>query len=138
MYTEKTYYLINGYIVGKKENDNFYLMKHGLWIQDDRSVILDYLMGYDESESVDSPYRFGNISMIDKIEEIDEEMVNQYKEKQIIGFLKEELLKKALRLNLSEQSIELINKSNNQTRLLLCNILADERITDQDIASMLS
>lgn len=64
------YYLILDSIVGKEENGSYYLFRNGGWEPDLRSVIRDHLVGFDPSEPTDSPYRFGNGSVMAEIDEI--------------------------------------------------------------------
>ena len=73
-----TYYLICNRIIGKREKDSGYhdyLYKDKGWIPDKDCVIMDHLVGYDPYEPADSPYKFGNLSIMDKIEEISYEEV---------------------------------------------------------------
>ena len=68
-----TYYLIRKRIIGKREKDaglSDYLFKEGEWVPDRDCVIMDHLLGFDPHEAADSPYIFGNLSIMDKIEEI--------------------------------------------------------------------
>lgn len=68
---EKTaYYLIWKHLVGKKEDEMFYLFKNGEWIPDKENVIMDHLMGYDPTEPPGSPYAMYNMSIMDEIEDI--------------------------------------------------------------------
>ena len=67
------YYLIRNRIIGKREKDSEcfdYLYKDGEWVPDKDCVIMDHLVGYDPHEPADSPYIFGNLSIMEKIEEI--------------------------------------------------------------------
>ena len=68
-----TYYLIRNRIIGKREKDSEcfdYLYKDGDWVPDKDCVIMDHLFGYDPYEPDDSPYKIGNLSIMEKIEEI--------------------------------------------------------------------
>lgn len=67
------YFLIFERLVGKKEDGGYFLFSNGEWIPDTGNVIMDHLMGYDPSEPEDSPYRIGNLSIMDEIEEISRE-----------------------------------------------------------------
>ena len=73
---DTTYYLIRDKIVGKRENCDAcyrdYLFRDGRWEPDDKSVIMDHLMGYDPYEPDDSPYKVGSTSVMDEMEEIPE------------------------------------------------------------------
>jgi len=68
-----TYYLIRNRTIGKREDGNYYLFKNGNWVQDTNNTIMDRLIGFDPSEPEDSPYRIGNMSIMDEIETISEE-----------------------------------------------------------------
>ena len=50
-----------------------YIFKNGEWVIDNDHIVSDRLMGYDPYEDDDSPYKIGNISIMDEIEEISEE-----------------------------------------------------------------
>ena len=66
-----TYYLIRNRIIGKREKDSHvsdYLFKDGDWVPDKGDVIMDHLVGFDPSEPAGSPYRIGNMDIMDKIE----------------------------------------------------------------------
>ena len=67
---DTTYYLIYERIVGRKEDDSFFLLSNGEWITDNANVIRDHLMGYDPGEPEGSPY---NLSIMDEIEVISSE-----------------------------------------------------------------
>ena len=69
------YYLILDYIVGKREENEEgykedYIYRDGKWERDEELMIMDRLMGFDRTESPDSPYRIGNTSVMDEIREI--------------------------------------------------------------------
>jgi hypothetical protein len=70
MNEKTTYYLIWKHLVGKKEDEMFYLFKNGEWIPDKENVIMDHLMGYDPTEPPGSPYAIYNMSIMDEIEDI--------------------------------------------------------------------
>ena len=63
MSDKATYYLILERQVGKREDGKYYLFKDGKWEVDTENAIKDRLVGYDPSEPIDSPYRFGNGSV---------------------------------------------------------------------------
>ena len=68
-----TYYLIRNRIIGKRETNSecfSYLYKDGEWVPDKDCVIIDHLFGYDPHEPDDSPYKIGNLSIMEKIKEI--------------------------------------------------------------------
>ncbi len=47
---------------------------NGKWVKCDYTrCISDYLYGFDESEPIESPYRFGNSSISSEIQEINED-----------------------------------------------------------------
>ena len=74
-----TYYLIFKRIIGKREKESGhiadYLFQDGKWVHDEESKIMDHLVGFDPHEPADSPYVIGNLSIMDKIEEISYEEV---------------------------------------------------------------
>ena len=76
------YYLIRERILAKREQNEDYILKNGDWVVDEKHRIMDYLEGFDPSEPEDSPYRFGNTSVMMEIDEISEEkakeIMNQY------------------------------------------------------------
>ena len=75
-----TYYLIREWLVGKRvegEESRDYLFKGGEWVPDEKSVIMDHLVGFDKWEPEDSPYRFGNLSIMAEIEQISCEEAEQ-------------------------------------------------------------
>ena len=84
-----TYYLIRNRILGRREDGRFDLFENGKWTPDSNNLIQDYLMGFDPSEPEDSPYRIGNLSIMDKIDEIPEKRALQLLNSQTIEFLKD-------------------------------------------------
>lgn len=53
------------------------------WIVDNDHILMDRLMGYDESESDDSPYKIGRMDMLLRIKKItNEEAENLIKEQE--------------------------------------------------------
>ena len=67
---EVKYYLIWDQLVGKMENGQYYLFENGEWNVDKECIVSDHLVGYDPSEPPDSPYGFGDESIMDEIDEI--------------------------------------------------------------------
>ena len=69
------YYLINDLnIIGKNEDFVPYLYdKCKWWIVDKDNILMDRLMGYDESEALGSPYRIGNTDMMSRVNKITED-----------------------------------------------------------------
>jgi hypothetical protein len=64
------YYLIRDRIIGKRENGcDDYLLKDGKWVDDEKHVIGDHLIGYDP----DPFYGIGNMEIMDEIKEISKE-----------------------------------------------------------------
>ena len=60
-------------MVGKEEDYVPYLYKSGKgWIVDHDNILMDRIMGYDESEASGSHYKIGNDSMMDLVEQISE------------------------------------------------------------------
>lgn len=73
-----TYYLIYGWLVGKRERFGKYetkewLFRDGRWVPDTEFEIMDHLMGYDPSEPPGSPYAIGSTDVLMEMEEISEE-----------------------------------------------------------------
>ena len=50
MKSSATYYLIRDSVVGKKESGRYYIFRNGQWEPDNKSMIMDRLVGYDPSE----------------------------------------------------------------------------------------
>ena len=73
-----TYYLIRNRTLGKRENGIYYLFKDGNWVPDIKNSILDRLMGYDPNEPDGSPYKTGNMDIMDTIETITEEQALRF------------------------------------------------------------
>ncbi len=69
-YKETRYYLILGHLLGKEDGGKYFILRDGAWDPDDNNEIMDRLMGYDPSEPPESPYKMGNLSIMDEIEEI--------------------------------------------------------------------
>lgn len=68
------YYIKDLDILGKREDYIPYLYEKGKgWQMNNNNIVMDRLMGYDATESEDSPYRFGSMDMLDRISEITEE-----------------------------------------------------------------
>ena len=60
-------------MVGKEEDYVPYLYKSGKgWIVGHDNILMDRIMGYDESEGSGSPYKFGHDSLMDLVEQISE------------------------------------------------------------------
>ena len=72
------YYLIYGSVIGKEEDGQYFLLKEGKWVVDTANEISDHLVGYDPSETPDSPYGIGNSSIMDEIQEVPYEMIAKY------------------------------------------------------------
>jgi hypothetical protein len=70
-----TYYRINDLdLLGKEEDYVPYLYKPGKgWVVDNDNVLMDRIMGFDESEPAKSPYKTGNISIMELVEEISQQ-----------------------------------------------------------------
>ena len=62
---------------GKRENGADYIFCDGKWITDSEHLISDRLIGYDQYEDDDSPYKIGNTSIIDQIKEISEKEIRK-------------------------------------------------------------
>ena len=50
-----------------------YILMNGEWVIDNDNIVSDRLMGYDPYEEDGSPYKTGNLAIMDQIEEISEE-----------------------------------------------------------------
>nr|WP_314460710.1 hypothetical protein [uncultured Clostridium sp.] len=75
-----TYYRIKDLnLLGKEEDCTSYLFKPDKgWIVDNDHILMDRLMGYDESEPDDSPYKIGNTSILDLLEELSENEAQKF------------------------------------------------------------
>jgi len=69
----KFYKILDKNLLAKLDNNVPYLLIDGQWIVDKDSILMDRLVGYDKSEPDDSPYKFGNTDMLDRVEHITEE-----------------------------------------------------------------
>lgn len=67
-----TYYRINDLdLLGKEEDFVPYLFKPGKgWVVDNDNILMDRVMGFDDSEPDNSPYKIGNSSTMDLVKEI--------------------------------------------------------------------
>ena len=70
MMEQAEYYLILNRIVGKKENDRYYIFRDGGWQPDTENMILDRVFGYDPTEDENSPYAMFNTSIMEELEKI--------------------------------------------------------------------
>ena len=75
-----TYYRIKDLdMLGKEEDYVPYLYKPGKgWVVDNDNVLMDRIMGYDDSEPANSPYKIGNSSSMDLVEEISEKSAEKF------------------------------------------------------------
>ncbi len=75
-----TYYRIKDLdMLGKEEDYVPYLYKPGKgWVVDNDNVLMDRIMGYDDSEPANSPYMIGNSSTMDLVEEISEKSAEKF------------------------------------------------------------
>lgn len=75
-----TYYHIKDLnMLGKEEDYIPYLYKPGKgWTVDNDNVLMDRVMGYDGSEPAKSPYKIGNTSIMDLVEEIGEKEAEKF------------------------------------------------------------
>ena len=69
-----TYYRINDLdMLGKEEDYVPYLYKPGNgWVVDNDNILMDRVMGYDKSEPDNSPYGIGDLSMMERVTEINQ------------------------------------------------------------------
>lgn len=74
------YYFIRDLkLVGKMEDHIPYLYYKNLgWEVDKAHIIWDRLIGYDESEPDDSPYKIGNTDMLSRLEAISKEQAKYF------------------------------------------------------------
>lgn len=75
-----TYYRIKDLgLLGKEEDYVPYLYKPGNgWAVDNDNILMDRIMGYDDSEPNNSPYKIGNTSVLDLVEEISEKEAEKF------------------------------------------------------------
>lgn len=75
-----TYYRIKDLkLLGKEEDCIPYLYNQSEgWVVDNHNILMDRIMGYDESEPDDSPYKIGNTSIMDLVEEISENEAQKF------------------------------------------------------------
>ena len=69
---EKYYYIKHLDIVGKGCDFHYQIFRDGRWVRDEKSLIMDRLMGFDPSEPPDSPYGIGSLDVMDELAEISE------------------------------------------------------------------
>ena len=69
-YAQTKWYLIDNHILGKTDAHGCYIFNNGSWLADKNGLIMDCLLGYDPTE--EGPYVFGNIEILDRINEITE------------------------------------------------------------------
>lgn len=85
------YYLMNDYLVAKREEKDSgyedFLFRKGRWIPDSNCKVMDYLNGFDSSEPLGSPYRYGNSDILSRIEEITGKKAAGIMNRQIIKIL---------------------------------------------------
>ncbi len=70
----KYYYIKDMALFAKGEgNRNNFIFSNGKWLPDRENWVSDRIMGYDPYEDDESPYKIGNTSIQNEIEEITEE-----------------------------------------------------------------
>ena len=74
MSADSYYEIIDLDMVGKLEGNLPYIYdpEQG-WIIDNKLILMDRLMGYDASEPKGSPYKLGNLDMLDRVRKISRE-----------------------------------------------------------------
>lgn len=74
------YWIKDKKIYGKIEEKIPYLLDENkkTWIRDNEAIVMDRIMGYDDTEPAGSPYRIGNTDMMDCIERIPDEEIKDY------------------------------------------------------------
>ena len=85
--TTTTYYLIRNRTLGKREDGSYYLFKDGHWEPDTKNTIMDLLIGFDPSEPEGSPYRTGNLDIMDEIKELTLNEAKQAQSDQTVALL---------------------------------------------------
>jgi len=66
-------------LLGKEEDYVPYVYTPGKgWVVDKDHILMDRIMGYDEFEPADSPYKIGNTSILESIEEISEKEAEKF------------------------------------------------------------
>jgi len=75
-----TYYHIKDLnLLGKLEDNVPYVYKPGEgWVIDCNFILMDRIIGYDEFEPADSPYKIGNMNMMIRVEEISENEAEEF------------------------------------------------------------
>lgn len=74
-----TYYHIKDLdLLGKEEDYVPYLYKPGKgWVVDNDNILMDRVMGFDDSEPGNSPYKIGNSGTMDLVKEISQKEVDK-------------------------------------------------------------
>ncbi|MCI9075076.1 MAG: hypothetical protein HFH10_04625 [Dorea sp.] len=75
-----TYYRIKDLNLIGKMQDNIpyiYITEQG-WAADTNNILMDRIMGYDETEPKGSPYAIGNSSIMELVEEISEDEAERF------------------------------------------------------------
>lgn len=68
------YHILDLDVIGKEEGFVPYVYdKVNGWIIDQSNLLMDRVMGYDITETKDSPYKIGNSDMTKRVKEISEE-----------------------------------------------------------------
>ena len=84
-----TYYLVYERLVGKRvEGKGDFILRDGKWQPDTEIIIMDHLHGFDVTEPEDSPYRYGNGSIMREMREISSEEAIRIINDQILERLK--------------------------------------------------
>jgi hypothetical protein len=75
-----TYYRIKDLdLLGKEEEYVPYLYKPGKgWVVDNDNILMDRVMGYDDSEPANSPYKIGNSNTMELVEEISQKVAEKF------------------------------------------------------------
>lgn len=60
----------------------YWIYRNGEWEKDTRNMVSDMIYGFDPSEPEDSPYGFGDTTIMDEIEQISYEEAMEYINKQ--------------------------------------------------------
>ena len=69
----KYYKILDKNLIAKIDDFVPYLYVNWKWTIDNNRILMDRLMGYDESESSKSSFKFGSSDMLERVEPISEE-----------------------------------------------------------------
>lgn len=67
------YKVLDKELIAKIDENVPYLFLNGQWAVDKNNILMDRIMGFDEFEPKDSPYRMGSTDMLSRVENISEQ-----------------------------------------------------------------